>query len=62
MQLPLKPKNPNLRENIRMGIENMRNLGVWESVSLESVKECPRFCDLISIYRGWKTLKNSSDD
>ena len=49
-------------ENIRMGIENMRNLGVWESVSLESVKECPRFCDLISIYRGWKTLKISSDN
>ena len=45
-----------------MGIENMRNLGVWESVSLESVKECPEFWGPISIYRGWKTLKNSSDD
>ena len=38
--------------NIIMGIENMRNLGVWESVSLESLKECAEFWDPVSINRG----------
>ena len=39
----------------------MRSLRVWKSLS-KSVKECAEFWDPISIYRGWKTLKNSSDD